>query len=230
MPRLPWAEKLGYPVPPFDFRLRGVTSISADTHKYGYAAKGTSVILYRGLELLHNQYYTTTEWPGGLYFSPTLAGSRPGALSAACWGAMTSIGAQGYLAATKKILETAERIKNGIRQIPELQVLGDPLFVIAFASESLNIYNVLEEMTRRRWSLNGLHKPSCVHLCVTLRHTQPGVAERFLHDLQESVAYIKEHPAEKGTMAPVYGMAATLPLRGLVSDMLKRYLDLIFKT
>jgi hypothetical protein len=143
---------------------------------------------------------------------------------------MTSIGAQGYLAATKKILETAERIKNGIRQIPELQVLGDPLFVIAFASESLNIYNVLEEMTRRRWSLNGLHKPSCVHLCVTLRHTQPGVAERFLHDLQESVAYIKEHPAEKGTMAPVYGMAATLPLRGLVSDMLKRYLDLIFKT
>ena len=227
---LPWAEKLGYPVPPFDFHLPGVTSMSADTHKYGYAAKGTSVILYRGHELLHYQYYTTTEWPGGLYFSPTLAGSRPGALSAACWAAMTSIGAQGYLAATKNILETAETIKNGIRQIPELYVLGDPLFVIAFASDSLNIYKVLEEMTRRKWSLNGLHKPSCVHLCVTLRHTQAGVAERFLHDLRESVAYVKEHPEEKGTMAPVYGMAATLPLRGLVSDMLKRYLDLIFKT
>ena len=114
---LPWAEKLGYPVPPFDFRLRGVTSISADTHKYGYAAKGTSVIMYRRRELTHYQYYTSTELPGGSYFSPTLAGNRPGALSAACWAALTSIGSQGYLTATKKILETAEVIKNGIRQI-----------------------------------------------------------------------------------------------------------------
>lgn len=227
---LPWAEKLGYAVPAFDFRLPGVTSISTDTHKYGYAAKGTSVILYRNRELLHHQYYTATDWPGGLYFSPTLAGSRPGALSAACWATLTSIGAQGYLTATKKILETAEIIQNGIRQIPELQVLGDPLFVVAFASELLDIYKVLDYMTRKNWSLNGLHKPSCVHLCVTLRHTQPGVAERFIEDLKEAVAYVKEHPEEKGTMAPVYGMAATLPLRGLVSDMLKRYLDLIFKT
>lgn len=227
---LPWAEKLGYPVPAFDFRLPGVTSISADTHKYGYAAKGTSVILYRSRELLHYQYYTATDWPGGLYFSPTFAGSRPGALSAACWAALTCIGAQGYLSATKKILETAETIKNGVRQIPELQVLGDPLFVIAFASKSLDIYKVLDYMSRKKWSLNGLHKPACVHLCVTLRHTQPGVAERFIEDLKEAVTYVKGHPEEKGTMAPVYGMAATLPLRGLVSDILKRYLDLIFKT
>jgi sphinganine-1-phosphate aldolase len=227
---LPWAEKLGYSVPAFDFRLPGVTSISVDTHKYGYAAKGTSVILYRGRELIHHQYYTTTEWPGGLYFSPTLAGSRPGALSAACWAAMISIGEQGYLDATKKILETAEFIKNGIRQIPELCLLGDSLFVVAFASDSLDIYKVLEAMSRRKWSLNGLHKPSCIHLCVTLRHTQSGVAERFLQDLGEAVAYVKENPEEKGTMAPVYGMAATIPLRGMVSDMLKRYMDLIFKT
>ena len=227
---LPWAERLGYPVAPFDFRLPGVTSISADTHKYGYAAKGTSVILYRSRELLHYQYYTATDWPGGLYFSPTFAGSRPGALSAACWAALTSIGAQGYLAATQRILETAGTIKNGIRKIPELHVLGDPLFVIAFSSDSLDIYKVLDYMTGKNWSLNGLHKPSCVHLCVTLRHTQPGVPERFLEDLRTAVAYVREHPEEKGTMAPMYGMAATLPLRGLVSDMLKRYLDLIFKT
>jgi len=226
---LPWAEKLGYPVPPFDFRLPGVTSMSADTHKYGYAAKGTSVVLYRGEELRHFQYYTSTEWPGGLYFSPTFAGSRPGALSAACWASLTSIGAQGYLSATKKILETASAIKQGVNEIPELHVLGDPLFVIAFASESLDIYKVLDAMSHKKWSLNGLHKPSCVHLCVTLRHTQPGVAERFLADLREAVEYVKAHPEEKGSMAPVYGMAATLPLRGMVSDLLKKYLDVIFK-
>ncbi len=149
---LPWAEKLGYPVPAFDFRVPGVTSISVDTHKYGYAAKGTSVILYRGHDLLHYQYYTATDWPGGLYFSPTFAGSRPGALSAACWAALTSIGASGYLEATKKILETAGTIKAGIRQIPELRVLGDPLFVVAFASDTLDIYKVLDYMSRKKWS------------------------------------------------------------------------------
>lgn len=226
---LPWAERLGYPVPPFDFRLPGVTSMSADTHKYGYAAKGTSVVLYRGRDLLHCQYYTTADWPGGLYFSPTFAGSRPGALSAACWAALTSIGKQGYLDSTKKILETASRIKEGILQIPELHVLGDSLFVVAFASDTLDVYKVLDFMSHKKWSLNGLHKPTCVHLCVTLRHTQPDVAERFVADLREAVEYVKAHPEEKGTMAPIYGMAATIPMRGLISDMLKKYLDLIFK-
>ena len=226
---LPWAERLGYPVPKFDFRLAGVTSMSADTHKYGYAAKGTSVVLYRGLELLHYQYYTASDWPGGLYFSPTFAGSRPGALSAACWAALTSVGEQGYLDATKRILETAAKVKEGIGQIPELRVLGDPLFVVAFASDSIDVYKVLDFMSNKKWSLNGLHKPTCVHLCVTLRHTQPGVAERFVADLRDAVEHVKAHPEEKGTMAPVYGMASTIPMRGLVSDMLKKYLDLIFK-
>jgi len=226
---LPWAERLGYNVPGFDFRLPGVTSISVDTHKYGYAAKGTSVILYRSRELRHYQYYTTSEWPGGLYFSPTFAGSRPGALSAACWAALTSMGEQGYLDATKKILATADYLKTGIRQIPELRIIGDPLFVIAFASDSLDIYKVLETMSHKKWSLNGLHKPSCMHIALTLRHAEPGVKERFLSDLKSAVEHVKSHPEEKGNMAPVYGMAATMPMRGLVSDMLKKYLDLIFK-
>ena len=226
---LPWAERLGYPVSPFDFRLPGVTSISIDTHKYGYAAKGTSVVLYRNLDLRHYQYYTTADWPGGLYFSPTFAGSRPGALSAVCWAAMLSLGEQGYLEAARKILETAAYIRAEIQTIPELYVLGDPLFVIAFSSSSLDIYQVMERMAQRGWSLNGLHKPSCVHLCVTLRHTQPGVAERFISDLRLSVAETRQNPEEKTGMAPLYGMAASLPLRSVVSDILKKYLDILYK-
>lgn len=226
---LPFAARLGYPVPPFDFRLPGVTSISADTHKYGYAAKGTSVILYRSQELRHYQYYTATDWPGGLYFSPTFAGSRPGGLSAACWAAMVSLGMQGYLDATRQILETAGTIKSEIRALPELRILGDPLWVIAFTSDTLDIYRVMDFMTRRQWSLNGLHKPSAVHIAVTLRHTQPGVAERFGADLRDAVEYVKTHPGDKGGMAPVYGMAANLPLRGVVTDLLKRYMDLLYR-
>ncbi len=227
---LPWAKKLGYPVPPFDFQLPGVTSISADTHKYGYAAKGSSVILYRGEELRHYQYYTTTDWLGGLYLSPTFAGSRPGALSAACWAAMVSIGEQGYTDAARKILETAARIKKEIGQIPELRLVGDSLFVVAFASDTLDIYAVLDQMGKRHWSLNGLQSPPAVHLCLTLRHAQPGIAEKFIADLNASVEYVRAHPQERGDMSAVYGMTASVPLRGVVSDFLKRYIDLLYET
>ncbi|MDJ0989916.1 MAG: aminotransferase class V-fold PLP-dependent enzyme [Desulfobacterales bacterium] len=226
---LPWAEALGYRVPPFDFRLPGVTSMSADTHKYGYAAKGTSVVLYRTPGLRRHQYFTIADWPGGLYFSPSFAGSRPGALSAACWAAMVSIGRNGYLDATRRILETAATIKAGIGEISELQILGDPLWVVAFASPRLDIYRVMDAMSHRGWSLNGLHRPSCVHLCVTLRHTRPGVAARFLDDLTTAVAEVKQNPATESGMAPVYGLAANLPLRGVVGDILKAYVDILYK-
>ncbi len=227
---LPFAQKLGYPVPPFDFRLPGVTSMSADTHKYGYAAKGTSVVMYRGTELRHYQYYTTSDWAGGLYFSPTFAGSRPGALSAAAWAALVSIGEAGYVDAARRILETAAIIKQGIADdIPEVRILGDPLWVIAFASDTLNIYQIMEQMSHRGWSLNGLHKPSAVHIAITLRHTQPGVAARFVADLRDSVAYVKANPTKMGTMAPVYGLAATIPMRGMVDDLLKRYIDILYR-
>jgi sphinganine-1-phosphate aldolase len=226
---LPWAKQLGYPVPAFDFSLAGVTSMSADTHKYGYAAKGTSVILYRGEELRHYQYFATSDWPGGLYCSPTFAGSRPGALAAACWAAMLAMGKQGYMEAARKILETAAWIKGEMASIPELHILGDPLWVIAFGSKTLDIFQVMEAMGKKGWALNGLFSPPAVHLCITLRHTQPGVAERFIEDLKTSVETVKASPRSRGGLAPIYGMAASMPFRGMVSDLLKRYLDVLYK-
>ncbi|MGB8224401.1 MAG: aminotransferase class V-fold PLP-dependent enzyme [Polyangiales bacterium] len=226
---LPWARKLGYEVPPFDFRLPGVTSMSADTHKYGYAAKGTSVVLYRNYDLRHYQYYKVADWPGGLYFSPTFAGSRPGALSAACWAAMMSMGERGYLDASRRILETGAKVREGIRAIPELEVLGDPLWVIAFGSDELDIYRVMDFMTKRQWNLNGLHKPPSIHLAVTLRHAEDGVVDRFLGDLRAAVEHTKAHPDEEGGMAPVYGMANSLPVQGVVTDLLERYLDVLYE-
>jgi sphinganine-1-phosphate aldolase len=226
---LPWASQLGYPVPEFDFQLPGVTSISVDTHKYGYAAKGSSVILYRGQDLRQFQYYATGDWMGGLYVTPTFAGSRPGALSAACWAAMVSLGRQGYLQATQSILETADWIKGQIRAIPELRILGDPLWVIAFTSDNLDIYRVLEEMTQRHWSLNGLFSPPAVHICITLRHTQPGVKERLIKDLNEAIAIVRRESENGDKKMPIYGIAAGMPFRGLVTDLLKQYMDMLYK-
>lgn len=226
---VPFAEKLGYKVPVVDFRLPGVTSMSVDTHKYGYAAKGTSVVLYRTEELRHYQFYATADWPGGLYNSPTLAGSRPGALSAACWASMLSMGEEGYLKATKAIFETADFIKHEVKHIPDIKLLGHPHWILAFASDSLNIYEVLDQMTKRHWNLNGLQKPACFHIALTLRHTQPGVAQRFVQDLKDSVAAVKSSPGSKEGMAPIYGMASSLPFRGMVTDILKKYLDAVYK-
>jgi sphinganine-1-phosphate aldolase len=227
---LPWAEKLGYAVPPFDFRLPGVTSMSADTHKYGYAAKGTSVVLYRGRKLRHYQYFVTTEWPGGLYFSPTFLGSRAGALSAECWAAMVSIGEKGYLKAAEGILKAGEYLKEGIRQIPELYVLGDPLFVVAFGSDVLDILAVSDVMSSKGWSLSGLQKPACVHISLTQRHAQPGVIERLVSDLGEAVAYVKQHPEMKGSLTPVYGMTGSIDMQAAVKQFTYELMDLFYET
>jgi sphinganine-1-phosphate aldolase len=224
---LPFARRLGYPAPEFDFGLPGVTSISADTHKFGYAAKGTSVVLYRGRALRRFQYEVSTDWEGGLYASPTIAGSRAGALPATAWAALVSIGEDGYLDAARRILEAAASVKRGIAAIPGLEVVGDPLFVVAFTSRELDVYRILDGMTARRWSLNALQRPPAVHLCVTLRHARPGVVERFLSDLAASAAEVRRSPGGGGGMAPVYGMAGTLPFRGVVADLLAGYLDVL---
>lgn len=227
---LPWAERLGYAIEPVDFRLPGVTSLSVDTHKYGYAAKGTSVVLYRGRELRRHQYFVATDWPGGLYYSPTMAGSRPGALTASAWASLLAMGESGYTEATRAILEVGAALRGGIAGIPGLRVLGEPLWVIAFTSDEVDIYEVMARMTERGWSLNGLHRPPAIHIAVTLRHTQPGVADRFLTDLRDTMAEARSagHKARTGA-APVYGMAATFPARGAVSELLRRYVDKLYE-
>jgi len=126
-------------------------------------------------------------------------------------------------------LETATEIKRGISELADVSVFGDPLFVIAFGSETVDIYRVLDHMAHRGWALIGLQKPPAVHLCVTLRHTQPGVAARFLSDLRASLDEVKATPKEKGGMAPMYGLANTVPFRGVVGDLLKKYLDLLYE-
>ena len=229
---LPFARELGHAITEFDFRVQGVTSMSVDTHKYGYAAKGTSVVLYRDKELRRNQWFTLSDWPGGMYFSPTLSGSRPGGLSAACWAAMMAMGHAGYLESTRKILAAAATVRAGIESVAELELLGDPLWVLSFAArdpKALDIYRVSDLMSQKGWNLNGLHRPSCVHIALTLRHTEAGVAERFVEDLREATAEALRSPVGEGGMAPVYGMAATLPARGAIGDILGLYMDALYE-
>lgn len=226
---LPWAERLGEAVPPFDFRLPGVTSISCDTHKYGYAAKGTSAVLFRNAHLRHYSYFTLTDWPGGLYNSPTMAGSRPGALSAEAWAALLNMGEEGYLDATRRIVETGRAIRKGIAAIPELRLLGDSLLVAAFTSDAFDVYSLQDLLSARGWNLTGLQLPPGIHLGMTLRTAQPGVADRFLSDLHAAVAELRANPTRGSIMAPIYGLGQRIDTEVSLADVLTGYLDVQYE-
>lgn len=188
---LPFAKKLGYPIPAFDFAVEGVTSISADIHKYGYAAKGASVVIYRNKEIRRKQFFVYTDWPGGIYASPGIGGTRPGGAIAAAWAALMGIGENGYLKLTKKTLDTTLKIKNGIEAIPELQLIAPPdMSIMAVGSTTLDIYKVGDEMSVKGWFLDRQQHPACLHLTISPIHAE--VADQFISDLKEAVETAKQ--------------------------------------
>lgn len=225
-------EKCGFSLAPFDFRVKGVTSISADTHKYGYAPKGSSVILYSDKKYRHYQYFVAPDWQGGIYASPSIAGSRPGGIIAACWATMMHMGESGYIEATKKIITTAYKIKDEVRKIKGVFVFGDPeVSVVAIGSDVFDIFRLSNALTSKGWNLNTLQYPSSIHICCTVLHTQPGVADLFIQDVKDAVAVIMKNPNEKTTgMGAIYGMAQSIPDRSMVTEISRGFLDCLYST
>lgn len=182
---LPFVRKLGYPVPDFDLRVPGVSSISADLHKYGYAAKGTSVLLYRDSRVRRHQFFAQTDWPGGIYASPTMSGTRPGGAIASAWAVMNYLGEDGYLKIAVEVMSAVAKIRGAVQQIPDLYILGDPVMsVMALASRRLDIYTLGDEMSLRGWHLDRQQFPPSLHL--TINHAHVHNIERFISDLQAS--------------------------------------------
>ncbi|KAL3877655.1 hypothetical protein ACJMK2_035330 [Sinanodonta woodiana] len=229
---IPFMEKAGFSIPPVDFRIPGITSISADTHKYGFAPKGSSVIMYLNRNYRKYQWFIQTDWPGGVYASPTLAGSRAGAIIAACWAAMMYMGEDGYVESTKKIISTTRYIVQELRKIPGIEVLGEPLMsLVAISSTSFNIFRLSDALSERKWMLNPLQFPSSVHLCVTLLHTKQGVADRFIKEVREITAELmKDKDAKCDGMGAIYGMAQRIPDRSLVHEIVSLFLDASYNT
>jgi sphinganine-1-phosphate aldolase len=187
---LPFMRRLGYAVPDFDFRVPGVTSISVDLHKYAYAARGASVILYKNGTLRRHQFSVFTDWPGGIYASPTMAGTRPGGAIAAAWAALKHLGEEGYLAIADTVMQTTMKLRAGIDAMEGVKILGDPaMSILAVGSDELNIYEVGDEMTLRGWHLDRQQFPPSLHLTVMHAHAQ--VADQFLQDLEQAVATVK---------------------------------------
>ncbi len=225
----PWLEKLGYDIPPFDFRLPGVTSMSADTHKFGFALKGTSVVLYRNNIFRRHQYFSIPDWPGGLYASPTAAGSRSGGLTAATWAALVYLGEEGYLNATRSIMAVADKIKSGIEGMAELSLIGDPTFVISFRSEALDVFHINDFMKTKGWRFNVLQLPPALHFCITMPQTfAENVAERFLDDLNSGLDYAKSKTGTVAETTALYGLAGTLEGNQQVTEMVFGLFDYLY--
>jgi len=220
---VPFMHEAGYSIAPFDFRLQGVTSISCDTHKYGFAPKGSSVIMFRTPSLRQFAYFCQPDWPGGIYATPTITGSRNGALIVGCWAALMYNGRNGYVHSTRGIVSKQRQMTRAIREFPELKVMGEPLAsVFAFTSKKIDIYRISELLGKRGWALSPCQFPPAIHYTVT--HLSN--AETFIKDLTEVMAEVRENPSVKAQgSGAIYGMSATIPDRTLVDRFARGYVD-----
>ncbi len=184
---LPFIEALGeQPILPFDFRVSGVTSISADIHKYGFAAKGASVVLYKNDDLRKKQFYVYTDWTGGIYGSPSMTGTRSGGAIAAAWGVLNFVGKEGYIQIAKETMDVTNKIKATIREIEEIEILGNPcMTLIAIHADKLDIYDVGDELNVKGWFIDKQQDPPSLHLSINRVHT--GSVDLFIKDLKEAV-------------------------------------------
>lgn len=199
---LPFAERLGRPVPPWDFRVEGVTTISADIHKLGYAPKGVSVILHRTKRLRRYQTFVFDGWLGGLYASPNLQGTRSGLPMAAAWAVMQHLGREGYCALTRTTLESADRMREGIAAIPGLRVLGEGRYHLVTMSGDpaapggpLDVFALGDALRERGWFHDRQGPPDSLHSTVSNGNT--GAMEAYLEDLAACAEAVRGARAEE---------------------------------
>ncbi|UCH15650.1 MAG: aspartate aminotransferase family protein [Bacteroidales bacterium] len=188
---LPFIEKMDFPVPLYDFRIPGVTSISADAHKYGYAPKGVSIIIYRDSKIRKQQFFVHTDWPGGIFGTPCFQGTRSAASVVSFWALVHLLGMKGYLELAGKTMEAAKFIMKNINRIPGLKIISNPeMSVFAFTSDHNDIYLIADEMASRGWHLDRQQFPESLHMTIT--HSNTVQAEPFIKDLLKSVNKVRK--------------------------------------
>ena len=181
---LSYLKKCNYNIPPFDFNLDGVSSLSVDLHKYAYAPKGSSVLLYRNDELRKQQFSVYPNWEGGIYGSTSFLGTKPGGIVAASWFALNHIGENGYIELTQKTMSATKVIYDFIQKSEHLSLIGNPIMsLIAFHSEKYDTYHIADELSNLGWYIGRLQNPRGIHLVVSQIHAD-GAAENFIADLQ----------------------------------------------
>jgi sphinganine-1-phosphate aldolase len=227
---LPWVEKLGYDVPVFDFRLSGVTSMSADIHKYGLGIKGASVVMYRNDQIRKYQIFAYSDWPGGLFGSIGMAGTRPGGTIAASWAALMAVGQDGYMNVAKDLMEVMVYMKAEIGKIEGLRIVGNPhMTIFAFESteKEVDINAVADVMERTGWKME--RQSTSIH-CTMLPHHTMDKCRQLVNDLRDAVDTVRANPAlAKTGTAAMYGMVGKIPDEGLIADFVVEFFNSVYQ-
>ncbi len=228
---LPWLERLGEAIPPWDFRVPGVTSISADIHKYGLAPKGASTITYRDMSYLRHQFFVSTDWPGGIYASPTMPGTRSGGAISAAWGAMMALGEEGYQHHAGEAMKAARRLVDGLSAIDGIEIVARPdAPIVAYKTtdqSGLNVFALADQLEDRDWSVDRMQSPNCIHLTVTSNHAR--IVDEYLEDVRTAMHWLETHPSlgSRGNAA-MYGMMAKIPFRGMVKTSVLEIMEKMY--
>jgi len=188
---LTFLEQLGEPIPLWDFRVDGVTSISVDLHKYGYTAKGASVILHRDRKLRSYQTFMTDNWLGGLYGSSGVLGTKSGGPMAAAWAVMNYLGDEGYQRLTQSARTTTRQLADAIQTIDGLQLRAYPdSTLLSFGAQGFDVFAVADELAKHGWYVDKQGPPDSLHCTVNAVHHE--VIEEFIVDLSRAVAKVRD--------------------------------------
>jgi glutamate/tyrosine decarboxylase-like PLP-dependent enzyme len=186
----PFARMIGRDIPAFDFEVPGVCSISADLHKFGFCPKPASTVYYRDSDCAEFHAFKFDAWPSGLFYTPTICGTRPAGGVAAAWAMFHFLGIEGYKRIATELMTFIDEYRAGIEAIPGLKVLGNPhLSLVAFTAEDLDIYRVAELMSARGWLPGLLKQPKAIHRMMSLLH-EPALDE-YLADLRIAVDQVR---------------------------------------
>lgn len=203
---LPWVERLGYAIPKFDFRVDGVTSMSMDLHKYGYTAKGASCVLYKNSEIRKNQYFVYSGWNGGIYASPSIAGTRPGGSIAAAWAVLNYLGEEGYMRIAKEVMEAADKIRKAVDEMEGIYIISNPeMCLLAIGSDEIDMIELGDELQIKGWYIDKQQNPSSLHL--TLSQGNLAIVDEFLADVKEALAKVKKFSLNKIATKAASGFA-----------------------
>lgn len=195
---LPYMRRLGRETPAFDFGVDGVSSISMDLHKYAFAAKGASVVLYRDKSLRRHQIFTCADWPGYTISNPTIASSKSGGSLAAAWAVLHHFGDAGYLELARSVLAGADRVLDHIDAHADLRLLGrSDMNHVAFTSDTVPIFRVAEALNARDWyvqvQLSYRNSPGSIHLAINPANLR--WIDQLLADLDDCVEQVRDSPA-----------------------------------
>ena len=202
--QLAYMRKLGYHVSGFDLSVPGVTSLSVDLHKYGYASRGASIILYKNKDIRRYQFFACASWPGYIVVNPALANSKTGGPLAAAWAVMNYLGDEGYMQIMQEVMAATEMMIEGIKRIQGVEILGQPdmcMFALAATTDKINVYRLADKMKEMGWHLQPQFKRdnSPANLHISLNRLTVPVAEAFLKDFESMVEVMQKEELDEKT-------------------------------